>query len=152
GFARDREVPEPRILAPLPPLPGEAARGDSELHQALAVQPDYPDLHLALARARHAHGDLDQAAASCRAALGLQPGYSTAAMELARIELGRGRAEGAAELLIGLARRHPQWADAHALLGRVFRLRGDAAAAQPPLRTALSLNPGYSQAREDLAW
>jgi predicted Zn-dependent protease len=118
---------------------------------ALAVQPDYPDLHLALAHVESARGQLERAAAGCRAALELRPAYSAAALELARIELARGRPDRAEPLLGVLASRHPRWADAHALLGRARRLRGDAAGAQEPLRTALELNPGYVQARDERA-
>jgi tetratricopeptide (TPR) repeat protein len=151
GFTRDREVPGRRPLQP-PPVPDAARGAEPELRRALALQPDYPDLHLALARVLRAGGDLEPAARSCRTALELKPDYSTAAMELSRIEIERGRPEGAVGFLIALARRHPGWADAHALLGRISCLKGDAAGAQAPLRTALSLNPSYSEARADLAW
>ncbi|MGH7729882.1 MAG: tetratricopeptide repeat protein, partial [Candidatus Eiseniibacteriota bacterium] len=53
GLTRDRELPQGALESALPLLAmGETAGAEGELVRAIAVQPDYPDLHLALARTR----------------------------------------------------------------------------------------------------
>jgi len=117
GLVRDRE------LAPAAershPVAWAARRADPE--RALALQPDYPDLHVALARARRAAGALESARDAYRTALRLSPDYAEAALELAMVELDDGRVGAGVTLLEDVVRRRPDWRDAHRLLVRARR-------------------------------
>ena len=71
GMSRDRELARTALgAAPLLAELAGSGAAEAELRRALALQPDYPDLHFALARMRAARGDLDAAREGFRAARG----------------------------------------------------------------------------------
>jgi tetratricopeptide (TPR) repeat protein len=153
GLSRDREVPggdlEPALLLL---DAGDFEGAEQWLLRTVALRPQHPDVHVALARARRGLGRADEARAAYREALRVAPGYDAAALEAAALEIETGHAGAAEELLVGLVARRPGWADAHALLGRA-RLLGDRAAeAEAALREALRLHPGFAAAHADLGW
>ncbi len=153
GLVRDREIPQGVLdQVSLALAVNDVTGMEEEIQRALAVQPDYPDLQLALARTRRAQGRVEDARESYRRALALRPGYDPAVLELAAVELALGHAATAEELLADLVARHPDWPDAQAQLGRVRLLRGDAVGAEAPLRAAVAANPLYATARADLGW
>ena len=116
------------------------------------MSPEWPDLHLALARTLRQQSQLEGAIAAYDRALELKPDYDAAALERAALALEMERPELAESRLLRLIDRRPQWADAHALLGRARLSRGDAIAAEESLRAALALHPGFAAARADLGW
>jgi len=153
GFTRDRELPGEALRSAAQLLgPDSAGGAEAELRRAIAIQPDYPDLHVALARAHRASGALEDARDAYRRALQLAPEFDLAALELAMVELSIGASTSAEARLEALCKRRPQWPDVLALLGRVRLLRGDAVAAEAPLRAALVLAPRDAATHADLGW
>ncbi len=152
GLQRDRDVTDAALDAVAVLMRTDPAAAEDEIQRAIAVQADYPDLHLALARARRTAGNLEGAREAYRAALALEPGYAAAQLELAGVELTLGRHAAAEELLVAVTQAHADWPDAQALLGRTRLLRGDPHGAEGPLRAAVARNPGYAAARADLGW
>lgn len=153
GLSRDREVPggdlEPALLLL---DAGDAAGAEEWLLRTVAMRPQYPDVHVALARARRALGRSEEARASYREALRVAPGWDAAALELAALEIETGRAAAAEEVLVALLSHRRDWADAHALLGRAYLLTDRPTDAEAPLREALRLHPGFATAHADLGW
>jgi len=153
GFTRDRELPGEALRSAAQLLGQESAGGaEAELRRAIAIQPDYPDLHVALARAHRSSGALEDARDAYRRALQLAPNFDVAALELAVVELAIGAAASAEARLEALARRRGNWPDVLALLGRVRLLRGDPVGAEAPLRAALALAPRDAATHADLGW
>lgn len=153
GFARDRELPGEALHSAAQLLGIESAGGvEAELKRAIAIQPDYPDLHVALARAHRASGALEDARDAYRRALKIAPNYDVADFELAVLEVSIGSTASAESRLAALAERKPGWPDVLAMLGRVRLLRGDAAGAEPPLRAAAALAPGDAAIHAELGW
>ncbi|MEO5616642.1 MAG: tetratricopeptide repeat protein, partial [Candidatus Eisenbacteria bacterium] len=153
GFTRDRELPGEALRSAAQLLGQDNAGGaEAELRRAIAIQPEYPDLHVALARAHRGSGALEDARDAYRRALQLAPGFDIAVLELAVVELAIGASASAEVRLEALARRRPAWPDVLALLGRVRLLRGDPAAAEGPLRSALALAPRDAATHADLGW
>jgi tetratricopeptide (TPR) repeat protein len=131
GLVRDRE------LAPAAERshPAAWAARPADPERSLALQPDYPDLHVALARARRAAGALESARDAYRTALRLCPDYAEAALELAMIEMDDGRVGAGVTLLEDVVRRRPDWRDAHRLLVRARRAAARPCAASAELTT-----------------
>jgi tetratricopeptide (TPR) repeat protein len=153
GFTRDRELPGEALRSAAQLLGLESSGGvAAELRRAIAIQPDYPDLHVALARAHRASGSLEDARDAYRRALQLAPQYDAAELELALVELALGAMANAEARLATLAERRPQWPDVLALLGRVRLLRGDAGAAERALRASLALAPEDAGVHAELGW
>ena len=150
GLMRDREITRVALEA-APLLPGDRD-AEGALRRALAIQPDYPDLHLALARVLRARAAPLEARDAYREALRLAPSLAAATLELAGLELTLGEPRAAAALLEALIVLRPQWADAHALLGRARLLEDDAAAAERSLGEAVRLHAGFVAAWADLGW
>jgi len=151
GLVRERDVPVLPRSVRVPGLEAEGSRED-DLHRAVAIRPDSPDLHLALGRHRGQRGALHEARHAFHAALALEPDYAAAQLELARIELSLGRASVAETLLARVTLGKPGWVDALALLGRTRLLMGRARDAVLPLRAALRQRPALEAARADMAW
>jgi Flp pilus assembly protein TadD len=125
---------------------------EAELRRAIAIQPDYPDLHVALARSHRAGGALEDARDAYRRALELAPRYDVAALELALVELALGSPASAEARLVDLLERRSDWPDVHALLGRIRLLQGNAEGAEAPLRAAIAASPNDSATLADLGW
>jgi tetratricopeptide (TPR) repeat protein len=122
GFARDREAPGAANLRGLcARAREEPERVEAEVRRALYQKPDYPDLHVALARVHRARGALERAREACRSALALRPDYAIAALELGSLELECGRPAAAEPWLLEVTRTRPTWADAQAMLARARR-------------------------------
>ncbi len=153
GLSRDREVPggdlEPALLLL---DAGDFAAAEEWLVRTVAMRPQYPDVHMALARARRGMGRLEEARASYREALRVAPLYDAAALELAALEIEAGRPTAAVEALTPLMGRRTGWADAHALMGRARLLLEQPVEAEAALREALRLHPGFAAAHADLGW
>ena len=114
--------------------------------------PDWPDIHLGLARVLRDQARPEEASAAYDRALELKPGYDAAALERSALALEMHQPELAVARLAGLVERRPRWADAHALLGRSRLACGDAAGAERSLRQAIAIHPGFATAHADLGW
>jgi Tfp pilus assembly protein PilF len=96
------------------------ARALTELHQAIADHPAYPDLHARLGRAELQQGSWDDAAASFGRALELNPSFHDARVGLATALEALGmRAQAVDQLALVLEREpaHAQAGDLHARWG-----------------------------------
>jgi tetratricopeptide (TPR) repeat protein len=107
------------------------ARAMTELHQAIAEHPAYPDLHARLGRAELRQGHWDDAAASFGRALELNPSFHDARVGLASALEALGMRAQAMEQLALVLEREPAHATARDLKGR-WAARARTAAGEPP--------------------
>jgi Tfp pilus assembly protein PilF len=105
-------------------------RAMTELHQAIAEHPAYPDLHARLGRAELRQGHWDDAAASFGRALELNPSFHDARIGLARALEALGMRAQAVEQLALVLERDPAHAQARDLQGRWSGLKARPAAEQ----------------------
>jgi tetratricopeptide (TPR) repeat protein len=108
------------------------ARAMTELHQAIAEHPAYPDLHARLGRAELRQGHWDDAAASFGRAVELNPGFHDARVGLATALAALGMRAQAMEQLALVLEREPEHAMARDLKGRWAATQARAAAGEPP--------------------
>jgi tetratricopeptide (TPR) repeat protein len=94
------------------------ARAMTELHQAIAEHPAYPDLHARLGRAELLQGHWDDAAASFGRALELNPSFHEARVGLARALEALGMRAQAMDQLTLVLEREPENGEARDLQGR----------------------------------
>ncbi|MCC7398232.1 MAG: tetratricopeptide repeat protein [Planctomycetes bacterium] len=141
-------------------------RGDMAAAQAAigrAMQCEAPGLSLQVAAASvlREQGALDEAGERLRELLLLHPGDHEIEGELARVLMDgtRGRSRPAAQTLLVEAERllcdavsqRPRQADYVNNLGVVLHMQGRTAEALPRIERALTLRPGYVEARRNLA-
>ncbi len=129
---------------------GRPAEARPLLEQAVQRQPRFAAAHNTLGVARMALGEHEAGLAAFRRAVELAPGLVTAQVNLgwALVQGGR-RAEGL-ERLQRVHRGHPDDADAAAKLGLAHALGREFAAAEPPLRRAVALQPERPDVRHVL--
>jgi len=108
------------------------ARAMTELHQAIAEHPAYPDLHARLGRAELRQGHWDDAAVSFGRAIELNPGFHDARVGLASALEALGMRAQAMEQLALVLEREPEHALAHDLKGRWSATQARSAAGEPP--------------------
>jgi tetratricopeptide (TPR) repeat protein len=108
------------------------ARAMTELHQAIAEHPAYPDLHARLGRAELRQGHWDDAAASFGHAIELTPSFHDARVGLASALEALGMRAQAMEQLALVLEREPAHAMARDLKGRWTATRARTAAGEPP--------------------
>jgi predicted TPR repeat methyltransferase len=125
----------------------EHQQGNSEVARELMTRaaelaPDYPDVHVNLARVLRRLGRLDEAEARLRRALALRPDDAMAAAQLGMLLSARGRHEEAVASLGAAAGRGPAQADVAHALGTSLEALGRFDEAIDALRSAHALRPG----------
>ncbi len=131
---------------------GDGVRAETELQQALAIQPDYPQAFNVLGYLRLQQGQPAAAAAAYARAVELAPGFAEAHNNLGRVRARQGRMTEAMAEFEAAIRLRPQLAKPHHNLGQALVQRGRGAEAVVPLRDAVRLDPFNVEAANDLAW
>jgi len=108
------------------------ARAMTELHQAIAEHPAYPDLHARLGRAELRQGHWDDAASSFGRAIELNPSFHDARVGLASALEALGMRAQAMEQLALVLEREPEHAMARDLKGRWAATQARTAMGEPP--------------------
>ncbi len=145
---------DPVVLQRIAAL-GEAGRhaaARTMAEQALATQPDDPDLLLALAWACARLGDLPAALAAVDASRRLRPEDGHAAYLRARVLVALGRGQEALAGADEAARLLPPSAGVLGVRARALALTGDLPTAEATARRAVALAPHSTAALLDLAW
>lgn len=147
---------EPELIAAFLDLPG-GARDDEALElvataveRAIALQPNYADLHYYAARLAERLGRLEAAVEEDERALALNPGYVQALIHLGRLYAQLQRDDEAIARLERAVAFGGDHADVHFALGELHRRAGRRHRAEAAFRRALDLNAGYAAAREAL--
>jgi tetratricopeptide (TPR) repeat protein len=127
--------------------PAEAAR---IYRQAVAEEPENPDIWCLLGVARRAMGDVEGAGHAYREALRLRPGFVEARVNLGNILFYQGQAAEAEACYREVLRLRPSYAEAQNNLGAALRSQNRLAEAVGCYEEAARLKPGYGEAHENL--
>jgi predicted O-linked N-acetylglucosamine transferase (SPINDLY family) len=129
---------------------GKLDEAVASYQKALAIKPDYAEVHCALGLAFYDLGKLDEAVASCHKALAITPDYTEAHNNLGNALQDLGKLDEAmASYRYALAVR-PDYAEAHNNIGGAFLGLGDLDAAVGSYRKALAIMPEYAEAHNNL--
>lgn len=136
------------LLAAVSPQAGEARR---HLLRARRLRPEDVDTTIAAGNALRAAGDLDGAAACCRAALALEPGSSSIANNMANTLCELERFAEALVLYRRSLRRRPDVPEVHNNHGNALLDCGLVGAAAAAYRNAIVLRPDDTEAYANAA-
>lgn len=126
------------------------ARAASSCARAQELEPDAPDVHLALGYLQISTGRHDAAIAEFAKALEQSPDLFEARLGTARALIEAGRLAEAEKACLELVRTHDRDWRGHHLLGRVYFDRGESSRAIEPLRRVVDLTPDNARAVRNL--
>ena len=129
---------------------GKSEEAESELREALALDPKATDTRITLAGTLLATGRIDEAERELREALRLDPRNVLARTNLGLVLINRGKTEEAETEFQEVIRLDPENAPARSTLGLVLMKLGKLDAAKLEFREALRLNPQDVNARSNL--
>jgi tetratricopeptide (TPR) repeat protein len=129
---------------------GEHGQAIEQMGRAAALAPNDPVLHVNLAEAFRALGQLDRAAGCCRTALRLAPNFPEAFNNLGLALLGQNRLTEAADLFRSALKLRPEFACAVSNLGMTLRELGRHDEALTHFRRATELTPTDAAAQTNL--
>lgn len=119
-------------------------------HEALRLQPNYPETHYNLGASLGLMGDTAAAITHYETAVRLEPGYLAARNNLGNALMRVDRVPEALQHYREALRRDPDYAQAHTNLGNAFLQTGRPAEALPSFRRALELQPTSAEAHYNL--
>jgi len=119
----------------------EAAKS---FQQALAADPEWAPAHIGLAETL-AEDDPPAAAAAAERALEIDPHLADAELLLAQLDLDNTRWDAARERIARVLADNPSNLDAHALSAAIGYVRGDRAAFDAEVKSALAINPSFGE-------
>jgi predicted O-linked N-acetylglucosamine transferase (SPINDLY family) len=148
------------MAAPMPPNPfqtakrlhqsGKLAEAEYAYRQALAAQPDDPNILHLFATLLDQRGDGDTALALLQRCVELRPGYIQARFNLARLLRRRGALEQAEAMCRAVIALAPGHVDAHLELAGILMRRADLKGCIAEYRAVLALAPGDQRAMANL--
>jgi tetratricopeptide (TPR) repeat protein len=112
--------------------------------QALAQDPEWAPAHAGLGRTL-AEDDPPAAAAAATRALEIDPHLDDAELLLAALDLDNTRWDAARERIARVLQNNPSQLEARALSAAVAYVRGDRAAYEAEVKSALAVNPAYGE-------
>jgi len=130
---------------------GRPAEATELLERVATMVPEDPRVLNQLALSHLAIGEYDSSLAALSASLDLDAGASTLGYALAFIHLRRGAFEEALKVTQELRARFPDSAVAANLEGGAYAALGDLAQARKSFEAVLEIEPGFHQARANLA-
>ncbi len=129
---------------------GRVPESISRYHEALRLQPNYPETHYNLGASLGLLGDNAGAIEHYQSAVRLEPGYLAALNNLGNALMRAGRVPEALGHYEEALRRDPEFAQGHTNLGNALLQTGRAADALPHFRRALELQPASAEAHYNL--
>jgi tetratricopeptide (TPR) repeat protein len=114
------------------------------LQQALAQDPEWAPAHAGLGRTL-AEDDPPAAAAAATRALEIDPYLADAELLLAELDLDNTRWDAARERVGRVLAQNPSHLEARALAAAITYVRGDRAAFDTEVKSALAINPAYGE-------
>jgi len=126
------------------------ADAEVEYRAAVRLDPQNPDLHVALSRALNRQRKTDEALVEARETLGLNPGNDQGHYSLGNALREKGDRDGAIAEYREALRLNPNIAEAHVGLGIALGQKGDVDGAIAEEREALGLNPDNDLAHTSL--
>ena len=112
--------------------------------QALAQDPEWAPAHAGLGRTL-AEDDPPAAAAAASRALEIDPHLADAELLLAELDLDNTRWDAARERVARVLAQNPSHLEARALAAAITYVRGDRAAFDAEVKSALAINPAYGE-------
>ncbi|WP_326939571.1 tetratricopeptide repeat protein [Actimicrobium sp. GrIS 1.19] len=129
---------------------GNLAGAVTAYSRAIALQPEWPEMHVMLGLALQQLGQRDDAIGALRRAVALRSDDAQIWSNLGVLLQECGRSSDAIEALQHAIRLKPRMTEAHANLGVILRLLGRPEEAIESLRHALALQPNYAEAHANL--
>lgn len=121
------------------------------IHQALRINPNFPEACYNLGVVLERQGQLDQAITAFQQAITLKPDYAQAHNNLGNALCSQGRLDEAIAACRQATILQPNFAEAHCDLGSALHEKGDRAAAIAAYRRALACNANLPEAHYNLA-
>ena len=132
-------------------LQGDYSKAVETLNRGLKIDPNHPVLHLNLAKAYEAVGNIETATLEYEAALRSKPGWFEAIDGYADLLLSKDNALHAQDLVGQALSLHPENAGMHTKMGHVFTQLDSYSEAQAQFNEALTLEPDNTDALSGLA-
>ena len=139
----------PNILGAANARMGQTETALACYDRALAIKPDFAEVHNNRGNALNRLGQHDEAIASFRRALQIKPGYAEAHNNLGVALYDAGRVDEAVTSYRQALKIRPAYAEAHNNLGNALADLGQSDAALASFDKALQSNPNYSQAHNN---
>ncbi len=130
---------------------GDFKTAEAEFREAIRIWPSAGDAHSNLANLLALQQDNEQALYEFEQAVKLLPNQTSTRFSYAALLNAMRRFVEAKQQVLMVLEQQPKSAEAHDLLGNLFEREGNTAEAAREYRTAVQLNPSYSQAKQDLA-
>lgn len=121
------------------------------LERALAMNPEFADLHYHCARVYQRLGRMNEAIDEASRAVEINPRYVQALIQLGQLYASQDKTLEARDRLGRAILFGGDYPDVHYLIGELYRREGDVASAADSYRRALALNERYGRARDALA-
>lgn len=122
----------------------------SEYHQAIQIDPTYPEPYFNLGIAFGRKGETDDAISEFQAAIRLKPDNADAYYALGIAFTKKGRTDEAISQYREAIRRKPDNADAHYTLGTALGMKGQMDEAIGQFQEVIRLNPNHADAHSNL--
>lgn len=129
---------------------GSHAAAAEVFRQAIALRPDWLEMHAMLAIALQSGGRAEEAVDAYRQAVALNPDDAQSQSNLGVLLQTLGRTDEAVAALRRAIAVQPRFAEAHANLGVTLRAQGDLDGAVQALQQAVALQPNYAEAHANL--
>ncbi len=129
---------------------GDAKQGVKLLRAAIALKPDYVDVHNNLGNVLKALGKFEEAETAYRRALEIRPDYADAHFNLGILLEALGKPDKAEIAYRRTLEIKPDYAEAHFNLGNVLPALGKLEEAEAAYRRALEIKPDHADAHNNL--
>jgi len=140
----------PNILGVINARMGQTESALACYDRALAIRPDFAEVHNNRGNVLNGLGQHDEAIASFRKALKIKPGYAEAHNNMGVALYEAGAIEEAAASYRQALKFRPDYAEAHNNLGNALADMGQLESALISFNKSLQIYPGYSQAHKNL--